>query len=129
MNRWFNGEIRDFGNRLFLSVTRCIKVAYLAKTFVVFSFKGETNLLNENSAAPSSARGKFHDESTCAFESFWVGHCIINHDHTKELSDKITLKVVTMDLHQSASVFPEELLNGAYHLSTLTVIDRPLPHR
>ena len=114
---------------MFLSVTRCIKVAYRDKAFVVFSFKGETNLLNEKSATPSSARGKSRDESTCAFESFWVGHCIISHDYTKELSHKVTLKVVTMDLHQSASAFPEELLNGAYHLSTLTVIDRPLPHR
>ena len=135
MNQQFNGKVRDFGNRLFLSVTRCIKVPNLDKTFVVFSFKGGTNLLNEDqfsgtkSAAPSLVRGKPRHESTCAFQSFWVGHCIINHDHTKELSDKVTLKVVTMDLHQSASVFPEQLLNGADHLSTLTVIHRPLPHR
>ena len=94
-----------------------------------------TKLLNEDqlsgtkSAAPSSVRGKPGHESTCVFESFWVGHCIINQDHTKELSDNVTLKVVTMDLHQSASVFPEELLNGADHLSTLTVIHRSLPHR
>ena len=114
---------------MFLSVTRCIKVAYRNKAFVVFSFKGEANLLNETSATPSSARGKSRDESTCAFESFWVGHCIINRDYTKELSDKVTLKVVTMDLHQSASVFPEEMLSGADPLSTLTVIHRSLPHR
>ena len=112
-----------------------MKVAYLDKAFVVFLFKGETNLMNEDqfsgtkSAAPSSVRGKSRHESTCAFESFWVGHCIINNVYTKELSDKVTLKVVTMDLHQSASVFPEEMLNGADPLSTLTVIHRSLPHR
>ena len=120
----------------FFSVTRCIKVAYLDKTFVVFSFKGGTNLLNEDqfvgtkSVAPSSVRGNPRHESTCAFESFWVGHCIISHYYTKELSaDKVTLKVVTMDLHQSASAFPEELLDGADQPSTLTVIHRSLPHR
>ena len=121
---------------MFLSVTRCLKVAYLDKAFVVFLFKGERNLLNEQdqfsgtkSAAPSSVRGISRHESTCAFESFWVGHCVINRDYTKELSDKVTLKVVTMDLHQSASVFPEEMLSGADPLSTLTVIHRSLPHR
>ena len=101
----------------------------------MFSFKGGTNLLNENhqfsvttSAAPY-VRGKPRHESSCASESFWVGHCIINHDYTKELPNKDTLKVVTMDLHQSASDFPVELLKGGEHLSTLTVIHRSLPHR
>ena len=89
----------------------------------------EEQFSGTTSAAPSSVRRKSLHESTFAFESFWVGHCIINHDYTKKLSDKVTLKVVTMDLHQSASVFPEEMLKGADHLSTLTVIHRPLPHR
>ena len=89
----------------------------------------EDQFSGTGSIPPSSVRGKPHHEPTCASESFWVGHCIINHDYTKELSDKVTSKVATMDLHHSASVFPEEMLNGAEHLSALTVIHRPLPHR
>ena len=113
-----------------LAIKRCIKVAFPDKTFVVFSFKEGTNLLNEDqSAAPLSIGGKSRNESSSASANFWVGHCIINHDYTKELSDKVSLKVVTMDLHQSASDFPEELLNGTDHRSTLTVIQRSLPHR
>ena len=128
-------EVRDVGNRMFLSIKRCIKAAYPDRMFVVFSFKGRTNLFKEDqfsvtkSAAPSSIGGKPRHESGCASESFWVGHCIINHEYTKELSDEVILKVVTMDLHQSASDFPDELLNGADHLGTLTVIHRSLPHR
>lgn len=80
-------------------------------------------------SAATYVRGKPRHESSCASESFWVGHCIINQDYTKELPNKDTLKVVTMDLHQSASDIPEELLNGGDHLSTLTVIHRSLPHR
>ena len=120
---------------MLLSIKRWIKFACPDRTFVVFLFKGETNLLKEDkfsvtkSAAPSSIGGKPRHESGGASESFWVGHCIINHDYTKELSDEVTLKVVTMDFHQSASDFPDELLNGADHLSTLTVIHRSLPHR
>ena len=107
----------------------------VASPNVVFSFKGGANLMNEDqfsvtkSAAPSSFGGKRRHESSCASGSFWVGHCIINPDYTKELSEKNPLKVVTMDLHQSASNFPDELLNGTDHLSTLTVIHRLLPHR
>ncbi|XP_020604461.1 helicase with zinc finger domain 2-like isoform X3 [Orbicella faveolata] len=124
----------------------CVRVredSYMKKTGSENNFaslektktEGETNLLNEDqfsvtkSASLSSIGGKPRHESSCASESFWVGHCIINQDYSKELSDKVTLKVVTMDLHQSASDFPDELLNGADHLSTLTVIHRSLPHR
>ena len=117
---------------MFLSFTRCIEVAHPNKTFVLFSFKVDTNILNEDkfgvmkSAASLSVKGKLHHESVCASESFWVGHCIIN--SAKESPDKVTLKV-TMNLHQSASDFPAELLSGVDHLSALTVIHRLIPHR
>ena len=78
------------------------------------------------SAASPCGKGKSRHESSCTSESFWVGHCIIK--YTKELPDKDTLKV-TVDFHQSASVFPEKLLSGGDHLSTLTVIHRLIPHR
>ena len=77
-------------------------------------------------AVSTSVRSKRRHESICASESFWVGHCIIR--YTKELPDKDALKV-TLDLHQSASDFPDELLSGGGHLSTLTVIHRLIPHR
>jgi len=94
--------------------------------------EGDTNLLNEDqfsvtkSAVPTSVKGKRRHESSCASESFWVGHCIIK--YTKEVPDKDTLKVI-VELHQSASDFPEELLSGGGHLSTLTVLHRSVPHR
>lgn len=77
-------------------------------------------------AVPTSVRSKRRHEFSCASESFWVGHCIIK--YTKEVPDKDALKV-TVDLHQSASDFPVELLSGGGHLSTLTVIHRLIPHR
>lgn len=77
-------------------------------------------------AVPTSVKSKHHHKSGCASESFWVGHCIIK--STKELPEKDALKV-TVDLHQSASDFPNELLGGGSHLSTLTVIHRLIPHR
>jgi len=117
---------------MFLTVTRCIQVSHPDKIFVLLSFKGDTSLLNEDqfsvtkSAASPSVKDKPHNESSSASESIWVGHCIIK--CTKELPDKDTLKV-TMDLHQSSSDFPEELLSGDNQLSTLTVIHRLIPHR
>ncbi|KAJ7378386.1 helicase [Desmophyllum pertusum] len=93
----------------------------------------ETNSLNEEElnvtqlAAPSCLANNSRHESRSASPSFWVGHCVIKHVRTK-LSNMDTL-IVTMDLHQSASVFPEELLNGGGHQSTLSVIHRSLPHR
>jgi len=95
--------------------------------------EGETNVLNENqfsvtkkSASSPSVRGTPRHDSSCASESFWVGHCIIN--HASEVSNTGTLKV-KMDLHQSASDFPEELLSVGDHPSTLTIIHRSIPHR
>ena len=117
---------------MFLSFTRCIEVAHPNITFLLLSFKVDTNILNEDKfsvikAAPSlSVKGKPRHESVCASESFWVGHCIIN--SAKESPDKVTLKV-TMNLHQSASDFPVELLSGVDHRTTLTVIHRLIPHR
>lgn len=70
---------------------------------------------------------RFRHESEYVPENFWVGHCIIKHVHSNLL--KMDTLEVTMNLHQSASVFPEELLNGESHSSTLTVIHRSLPHR
>ncbi len=64
-------------------------------------------------------------ESGCMSENFWVGHCIIK---DSKLSRTDTLEI-TMNLHQSASDFPEELLNRRGYLSTLSVIHRSLPHR
>ena len=92
--------------------------------------KEETNLLNEEpfevtqSAVTTSGRNSRH-ESGCMSDSFWVGHCIIKHS---KLSKTDTLEI-TMDLHQCASDFPEELLSGGGHLSTLSLIHRSLPHR
>ena len=91
-----------------------------------------TNPFNEDqfsvtkTAAFQSVRGKPRHDSSCATESFWVGHCIIS--PASELLNTDTFKV-KMDLHQSASDFPEELLSVGDHLSTLTIIHRSLPHR
>lgn len=75
--------------------------------------------------AVSSSGSNTRHESSNVSENFWVGHCIIKNS---KLSKTDTLEI-TMDLHQSASDFPEELLIGGGHLSTLSVIHRSLPHR
>ncbi|KAL9956676.1 hypothetical protein ACROYT_G038193 [Oculina patagonica] len=116
----------------------CIRVredSYMKKTRSETSFAStdgtriqeETNLLNEEPvgvtqlAVPSSAGSN----SRYMSENFWVGHCIIKH---RKLSKTETLEI-TMDLHQSASDFPEALLNRSGYFSTLSVIHRSLPHR
>lgn len=62
--------------------------------------------------------------SRVALSSIWVGHCVIRH---VAMSNGPT-GTVEMDLHQSASNFPKELLDSN-HPSTITVIHRSLPHR
>ena len=56
---------------------------------------------------------------------FWVGHYIIkevNHEKEKTIE-------VKMDLHQTASIMPEQLTNGNRHRCTLELIHRTLPQR
>lgn len=106
------------------------KAAQYTKTFSFRSLKEEEGHFSEEPfgitalAAPLSGRNSRHESSYVA-ENFWVGHCIINN---RKLSREDNLEV-TMDLHQSASDFPQKLLNGGGHLSTLSLIHRSLPHR
>lgn len=75
--------------------------------------------------ATSSLKCNTGQESRSVLSSFWVGHCVIR---DVRLFPNKDILLVTIDLHQSASDFPRELLNGG-QLSTLTVIHRPPLHR
>lgn len=73
---------------------------------------------------PGWTTASLRGNSRVALSSIWVGHCVIRH---VVMSNGPT-RTVEMDLHQSASDFPKELLDRN-HPSTITVIHRSLPHR
>ncbi|PFX31900.1 putative helicase with zinc finger domain, partial [Stylophora pistillata] len=85
----------------------------------------EEQLCNPVAAEWPSLENNLSEETYKApLVGHWVVHCVIRR---AAFSKENTLLVVEMDFHQSASKFPDELLNGG-QLSTVTIIHRSLPN-
>ncbi|XP_022809791.1 uncharacterized protein LOC111346790 [Stylophora pistillata] len=111
----------------------CVRVQaemYMGKSNLVTGERNksemDSDLENEGQLTMTQLKG------TPSFESFrspssslWVGHCIVREVKLTQDKEMVSVRI---NLRQSASEFPKELVNGG-SLSTLTVIHRPPIHR
>lgn len=90
----------------------------------------DLDLENEGQLAMKQLKGTPSLESNSSGSSrssIWVGHCIVGEAKLNEESKIVSVRI---NLCQSASEFPKELLiGGIQRLSTLTIIHRPPIHR